>query len=45
MLGLDAARAHAEALRRTAHAALDGSGNVDCEQLRELADRVVERDS
>src|SRR5580765_5660744 len=41
VLGLDAAHAHAEALRRAAHAALDGSGMADTEQLRELADRVV----
>ena len=45
VLGLDAAHAHAEALRRTAHAALDGSGIGDTEQLRELADRVVARES
>ena len=45
VLGLDAAHAHAEALRRAAHAALDGSGMADTEQLRELADRVVARDS
>jgi farnesyl diphosphate synthase len=45
VLGLDAAHAHAEALRRAAHAALDGSGIADTEQLRELADRVVARDS
>ena len=44
VLGLDAARAHAEALRRAAHAALDGSGMADTEQLRELADRVVARE-
>jgi farnesyl diphosphate synthase len=44
-LGLEAAHAHAEALRRAAHAALDGSGIADTEQLRELADRVVARDS
>jgi farnesyl diphosphate synthase len=45
VLGLDAAHAHAEALRRAAHAALDGSEIADTEQLRELADRVVARDS
>jgi farnesyl diphosphate synthase len=45
VLGLAAARAHAEALRRAAHAALDGSSMADSDQLRELADRVVERDS
>ena len=45
VLGLPAARAHAEKLRRAAHAALDGSSMADSDQLRELADRVVERDS
>ena len=45
VLGLDAARAHAEALRQAAHAALGRSGLADAEQLRVLADRVVERDS
>jgi farnesyl diphosphate synthase len=45
VLGLAAARAHAEALRRAAHAALDGSSMAESDQLRELADRVVERDS
>jgi farnesyl diphosphate synthase len=45
VLGLDAAHAHAEELRRAAHAALDGSGIADTEQLRELADRVVVRES
>jgi len=45
VLGIDAARAHAETLRRAAHAALDSSGIAETEQLRELADRVVERDS
>ena len=45
VLGLDAARAHAEALRQAAHAALGRSGLADTEQLRVLADRVVERDS
>ena len=45
VLGLDAARAHAEALRRAAHAALGRSGLADAEQLRVLADRVVDRDS
>jgi len=45
VLGLDAAHAHAEALRRAAHTALDGSGMADTEQLRELADRVVARES
>jgi farnesyl diphosphate synthase len=45
VLGLAAARAHAEELRHAAHAALDGSSMADSDQLRELADRVVERDS
>jgi farnesyl diphosphate synthase len=45
VLGLEAARAHAEALRRAAHAALGRSGLADAEQLRVLADRVVDRDS
>jgi farnesyl diphosphate synthase len=45
VLGLEAARAHAEALRRAAHAALGKSGLADAEQLRVLADRVVDRDS
>ena len=45
VLGLAAARAHAEALRRAAHAALDGSGIADTGRLRELADRVVARES
>jgi farnesyl diphosphate synthase len=45
VLGLDAAHAHAEALRRAAHAALDGSGIANTGPLRELADRVVQRES
>ena len=45
VLGLDAARAHAETLRRTAHAALARAGLADAERLRVLADRVVDRDS
>ncbi len=45
VLGLDAARAHAEALREAARAALDRSGLADAGQLRILADRVVDRDS
>jgi farnesyl diphosphate synthase len=45
VLGLEAAHARAEALRRAAHAALDGSGIRHSEHLRELADRVVARDS
>ncbi len=45
VLGLEAARAHAEALRRAAYAALGRSGLAHAEQLRVLADRVVDRDS
>ncbi len=45
VLGLEAARAHAETLRRAAHAALERAGFADAEQLRVLADRVVDRDS
>jgi farnesyl diphosphate synthase len=45
VLGLDAARDHAEALRQAAHAALARSGLADAEPLRTLADRVVDRDS
>jgi farnesyl diphosphate synthase len=45
ILGLPAAHAHAEELRRKAHAALDRSGLADVERLRVLADKVVERDS
>ena len=45
VLGLDAARAHAEALREAARVALDRSGLADAGQLRILADRVVDRDS
>ncbi|MEO7116790.1 MAG: polyprenyl synthetase family protein [Caldimonas sp.] len=45
VLGLDAARDHAETLRRAAHAALGRAGLVDVERLRVLADRVVDRDS
>ncbi len=45
VLGIDAARAHAESFRAAAHVALDGStlGNVD--RLRALADRAVDRHS
>ena len=45
VLGLEAARAHAESLRRAAHAALDGSGLADAARLRALADRAVDRES
>ncbi len=45
VLGLDAARAHAEALRQAARAALDRGCLADAGQLRILADRVVDRDS
>ena len=45
VLGLDAARAHAEALRGQAHAALARSGLSDAGWLSLLADIVVDRDS
>ena len=45
ILGLPAARAHAEELRRKAQAALARSGLANVERLRVLADKVVERDS
>jgi farnesyl diphosphate synthase len=45
VLGLDAARRHARALRDQAHAALDRSTLPDPSCLALLADRVVERDS
>jgi farnesyl diphosphate synthase len=46
VLGLEAARAHAESLRQQAHAALDASGlGANAEALAALADRVVERES
>ena len=44
ILGLEAARAHAQELRHTAQAALARSGLDDTEWLRVLADKVVERD-
>lgn len=44
VLGLDAARRHAEALRSQAHAALAASGLADTGRLAALADKVVERD-
>ena len=45
VLGLDAARRHAEALRDQAHAALKRSGLEQAAGLSLLADKVVERDS
>jgi farnesyl diphosphate synthase len=45
VLGLGAARRHAEDLRRQAHAALQRSGLVHSERLATLADKVVERES
>ncbi len=45
VLGLDAARRHAEDLRRRSHAALARSGLADTSWLGLLADKVVERDS
>jgi len=45
ILGLQAARAHAEELRGMALEALAGSGLANVERLRVLADKVVERDS
>jgi farnesyl diphosphate synthase len=45
VLGLDAARRHAQALRQTAHAALARSGLADATPLALLADKVVERDN
>ncbi|MDH5708027.1 MAG: polyprenyl synthetase family protein [Hylemonella sp.] len=41
--GLEASRAHAQALRAQAHAALDASGLSDTRALRALADMVVDR--
>lgn len=41
--GLEASRAHAQALRAQAHAALDASGLGDTRALRALADMVVDR--
>ena len=43
LMGLDAARDHAEALRAEAHAALAASGLADTRALAELADMVVRR--
>lgn len=45
VLGLAAARRHAEALRSQAHAALAASGLADTDLLAALADKVVERES
>ena len=45
VLGLEAARAHAESFRVVAHAALDDSTLPDVERLRALADRAVDRHS
>lgn len=43
LLGLEAARAHAEELRQQAHAALACSGLPDTQALAALADMVVQR--
>ena len=43
LLGLEAARAHAEELRLQAHAALTRSGLADTQALAALADMVVQR--
>ena len=45
VLGLDAARRHADELRDKAQAALARSGLADTAWLSILADKVVERDS
>ena len=45
VLGLDAARRHADALRDTAQAALARSGLANAAWLSLLADKVVERES
>ncbi len=45
VLGLGAARRHAQDLRAQAHAALARSGLADTSALSVLADKVVERDS
>jgi farnesyl diphosphate synthase len=45
VLGLDAARRHADDLRDQAHSALARSGLAETATLAWLADRVVERDS
>jgi farnesyl diphosphate synthase len=45
VLGLDAARRHANELRDKAHAALNSSDLLDSTWLSLLADKIVERDS
>ncbi|CAN7225016.1 polyprenyl synthetase family protein [Rhizobacter sp. LjRoot28] len=45
ILGLPAARVHAEELRQKAHEALARSGLAHVDRLKVLADKVVERDS
>ncbi len=45
VLGLDAARRHAQELRAAAHAALAASGLADAAALAVLADKVVEREN
>lgn len=45
LMGLDASRAYAQALRRQAHAALAASGLTDTRALAALADTVVLRSS
>ena len=45
LMGLNAARRHALALRDQAHGALAASGLADAARLALLADKVVERDS
>ena len=45
VLGLDAARRHADALRDKAQSALQRSGLRDAAWLSLLADKVVERDN
>lgn len=45
VLGLDAARRHADELRRKAQSALSRSGLVDATPLAVLADKVVDRDN
>ncbi len=44
LMGLDAARSHAQELRDQAHAALAASGLADAARLALLADKVVDRD-
>jgi farnesyl diphosphate synthase len=45
LLGLEAARRHAQELGTEAHDALDASGLADTRALRALADMVVQRDN